>query len=139
LRALDSLIAAAAGVLSAYAVVEWWLWRRGQFGRGDLSGFWFWNAVFAVCLLASGLLLAKFASRRGWLGRLFMAVGLGAPLGFLFTLANRFLLGPWFGAWSFPVLYAWVAGGMASFAVLGLLLRTTASPNATGRPTSPST
>jgi hypothetical protein len=41
-----------------------------------------------------------------WIGFL-----LGGIAGFGFTLFNAWSLGPWFGAWSFNVLYCWIIGG----------------------------
>jgi hypothetical protein len=50
-----------------------------------------------------------------WLG-LVIGGTAGIGVGFLWTLANALMLGPWFGAWSFPVLLCWTTGGALSLA-----------------------
>jgi hypothetical protein len=84
------------------------------FGAGDLRGLLFFTLPLLLVLVVSGIGLArKLAQRPTWIG---LAIGsaVGIGIGFLWTLANALLLGPWFGAWSFPVLLCWTTGGALS-------------------------
>jgi hypothetical protein len=84
------------------------------FGAGDLQGFLFFTLPLLFVLVASGIGLARrLAQRSTWLG-LVIGGTAGIGIGFLWTLANALLLGPWFGAWSFPVLLCWTTGGALS-------------------------
>lgn len=50
---------------------------------------------------------------RGWSRRLraWCGIVVGVFVGVLFTYGVALVLGQWFGAFSFPVLWCWVAGG----------------------------
>ncbi len=50
-----------------------------------------------------------------------ISVLLGGLAGFGWTLFNLEMLGPWFGAWSFNVLYCWIVGGAIGILVVALL------------------
>ena len=110
-RLILSVIAAGSSPVLSYIVAEAWIWSRSGFGRSDLAAFWYWNALFGcgVFILATaflGPIRQPGVFRSGVL-----PFALGAIYGFAYTLLNRAFLGPWFGAWSFPVLYCWVVGG----------------------------
>ena len=86
------------------------------FGAGDLRGLVFFTLPLLLVLVVSGILLAgRLAPRPTWMG-LVVGGSAGAAVGVLWTLANARLLGPWFGAWSFPVLLCWTTGGALSLA-----------------------
>jgi hypothetical protein len=106
------------------------LWSNDWFGSGDLSAFNYWNAIFTVLLSAAGLVLMKYLCLLPPLVRSVVAVLTGSALGFLWTVVVYVMLGQWFGAFSFPVLYCWVIGGatallltQAVYAKLGRALR----------------
>lgn len=95
--------------------------RNEGFGIGDLWAFGFWNLFFTALLSLVGLaLLRPFASLPPPV-RLIVASLVGVSAGFLWTLVVRFMLGPWFGAFSFPVLYCWVIGGAVAMLLTMLL------------------
>lgn len=80
------------------------------FGRGDFGPYLFWTTVFSLLLAA-----LPGRARRVMEGRFryVMAITGGGLAGLLWTIVVAYLLGPWFGAFSFPVLFCWVAGGVA--------------------------
>jgi hypothetical protein len=45
--------------------------------------------------------------------RYLLALIVGAGCGVLWTILVRFQLGPYFGAFSFPVIYFWMFGGFS--------------------------
>ena len=98
------------------------------FGAGDLRGFAIFSTVFALVFLLPAALFAILFGDWRLANRLWLAVLLGAIGGFGWTLLNLWYLGPWFGAWSFPVLYCWMAGGVFGLFAVALLLRNKARP-----------
>ena len=104
------------GVLGTLAPALVDLSTSDWFGVGDLRGLLLFTVPLLLILVVSGIALArKLAHRPTWLGLVIGGVA-GIGLGFLWTLANALLLGPWFGAWSFPVLLCWTTGGALSLA-----------------------
>jgi hypothetical protein len=84
------------------------------FGAGDLRALAFFTLPLLLILAVIGVALArKLAQRPIWIGVVIGATG-GVGVGFLWTLANALHLGPWFGAWSVPVLLCWTTGGALS-------------------------
>jgi hypothetical protein len=94
------------GVAVAYLATNHW------FGSGDLPAMAIWSLPLAamVAVLTGGLTRASVAAQ-AWL-RYPLLVALGAVLGFLWTVIAAILLGGWIGAFSFPVLFCWVAAGV---------------------------
>jgi hypothetical protein len=93
------------------------------FGAGDLVGLLFWTGPLLLILVASGVVLARTLARWSpWIG---LVVGgtAGLGIGFLWTMVNALLYGPWFGAWSVPMLLCWTTGG-----ALGLAAAATSRP-----------
>jgi hypothetical protein len=95
------------------------------FGAGDLRAFVVYSAGLALLLgvVAAGVtpMFWKWSPWSGYVGGALL--GLGA--GYVFALGNLLLLGPWFGAWSFPVLECWLAGGLAGGVAAALSLERT--------------
>ncbi|MCA1615258.1 MAG: hypothetical protein LC800_14375 [Acidobacteria bacterium] len=91
------------------------------FGIGDLWAFGFWNLFFTVFLSLAGLVLLRPFATLPSPVRLTVALLIGVAVGFLWTLVVRFMLGPWLGAFSFPVLYCWVIGGTVTMPLTILL------------------
>ncbi|MGH9783581.1 MAG: hypothetical protein ACRD88_05295 [Terriglobia bacterium] len=87
------------------------------FGATDLYPFSLWSASFA---LVTGLIapLNAAAIARWPLALKYLAsLALGSVLGFTWTMVVAVFLGPWFGAFSLPVLACWILGctcGLAS-------------------------
>jgi hypothetical protein len=109
LAALCCIVALSCGVplLAAFA----FLWSNEWFGSGDIWAFGFWNLIFTGLLSVGGLVLTKYLYSLPPLVRVVVAMLTGSALGFLWTLVVYVMLGPWFGAFSFPVLYCWMIGG----------------------------
>src|SRR5688572_14915511 len=122
-RLVFSVLSAIVAVAVAYSIAEAWAWSREGFGRGDLSALWLWNAPFGLGLLVVSLLCAGPFLRGDFLWSVVLPLVTGALYGFAFTVLNRAWLGPWFGAWSFPVLYCWVAGGAVGLGLSVMLSR----------------
>jgi hypothetical protein len=79
-----------------------------------------------LVLVVVGIALARaLAQRPMWVG-LVIGATVGIGVGFVWTVTNASWLGPWFGAWSFPVVLCWMTGG-----ALGLAAAAT-SPSANG-------
>lgn len=83
------------------------------FGSSDLWTFIFWTLPFVG--LAAGITSPsiKLYRRLSFVLRLIVAVIIGALVGFLWTYIVAIFLGPWFGAFSFPVIYCWIVGGIS--------------------------
>lgn len=99
------------GVLGTFAPALVDLSTSDWFGAGDLRGLVFYTLPLLLVLVVIGIALApRLVQRPMWVG---LVVGgtVGIGIGFLWTLANALLLGPLFGAWSFPVLLCWTTGG----------------------------
>ena len=99
------------GFLASYAFANWWIDERKGFGRADLSSFVIWNAAFSALLFLLAFALTPTLGRRTAEWGSVLVVVVGVSSGFLFTVGNAIFLGPWFRAWSFPVLLCWAVGG----------------------------
>ncbi len=111
----------ASGVVAGLLIVL----NRG-FGIGDLWAFMFWSILFAVLVGLVSTALARFPKgQRTWVRYVIAGVS-GAVLGWGWTLLVALFLGPWFAAFSFPVLACWVAGGSSGM-VAGI--KKTTKPN----------
>jgi hypothetical protein len=97
------------------------LWSNDWFGSGDIWAFGFWNVIFTGLLSAGGLVLTKYLYLLPPLVRVLVAALTGSAIGFLWTLVVYVMLGPWFGAFSFPVLYCWVIGGAVALSLTQLV------------------
>ena len=84
---------------------------QGGFGAGDMWSFLFWTLPFAVGMAVVGSLSMKLFCRLSFFIRYSVAALSGGLLGFIWTFIVALVLGPWFGAFSFPVLLIWAAGG----------------------------
>src|SRR5687768_3538172 len=86
------------------------------FGAGDLHGLALYSLPFTGLIAMVAFALGP-ASRRNPRWLVVAACGTaGAILGVGWTMLNRWLLGPWFGAWSLPVLLCWSMGGALGLA-----------------------
>ena len=92
---------------------------NGGFGVSDILPFLIWTLPFAGVI---ALTKEKLTSSLRWLSTLLgytVAVVLGVVGGLLWTYLVAFFLGAGFGAFSFPVLPCWIAGG-ASAMIIGV-------------------
>lgn len=94
------------------------------------NSFFFWDDLIAMAIWTIGpifvtALLATLLPqivRRWWPSLKFIAYTfLAIAIGFIWTICVAVLLGPWIGAFSFPVLYAWIGGAMAGMFAIGLM------------------
>ena len=90
-----------------------------SYGTGDLPAFLFWTLGLSLMLFFLTALLTQTTHGRSTLIKSVTWLLLGPLVGFAWTLFVAFALGPWMGAFSFPVLYCWVGG--ATFAALAVL------------------
>lgn len=109
--------------VTSYAVAKILLILNNDFGAGDMSAFLYWTALFGVALLFPAVLFAILTRNTRTIHRLSLSVLFGGLAGFGWTLLNLWFLGPWFGAWSFNVLYCWVAGGVFGILTVAFLAR----------------
>lgn len=120
---LSLLVSSFSCFVGSYLVARLLVHSRNGFGAGDLHAFVIFTAAFAVLLLLPAGIFAMVVRNARLVNRVGLAIFLGAFAGFGWTLLNRWYLGPWFGAWSFPVLYCWIIGGavgMLTVAMVGL-------------------
>ena len=104
------LVVPAACLVGSYAMARALVAANGGFGGGDVSTLVYSTVPFAAVLLLVSFVLLVLPKRHLIL-RLALALIIGATSGFIWTVYNRWMLGPWFGAWSFPVVYCWMVGG----------------------------
>lgn len=110
------VIASIASYAVAFAVAIGLLALQDWFGSGDLQALAFWTAPLAVGI---GLLALPVSRLRRTIGVPLAVVG-GPALGFAFTFMVAVFLGPWFGAFSFPPLYCWMAAALTGLLVAAL-------------------
>jgi hypothetical protein len=104
----------------SYLVARILLASRNGFGSSDLPAFMYWTVMFAVLLSVLALAFAYLMRNFRTINRVWIAVLIGGVAGFGWTLLNLVMLGPWFGAWSFNVLYCWIAGGAFGFLAVAI-------------------
>lgn len=107
-----SAIAAVAAVVIAESLAAAVVAVRQGFGAGDLLPFLLWLVPFGVLTFMTASLLARLArSLAAPLLRALVALGVGAAVGYGWTLAMFAMMGPWFGTFSFPVALVLTAAG----------------------------
>lgn len=108
--------------VAAYALVtaglaRFWVWSSDGWRSGDLPSFYIWTALSAL-ILAPCLFAFNIRSDERSVPRVALAAlgaGIGFALGGSIVLAG--VLGPWFGAFSFPVLAWWASGAVCAFLI----------------------
>jgi hypothetical protein len=118
MRRRSALLVAAVAWLASLAAAVSYLATNNWFGAGDLYGMAIWSLPL-VALVAVGARLCG-ARLNHWPAPVAypVAVLLGGALGLLTFVVTAFVLGPWIGAFSFPVLFCWVFGGVVSLGSL---------------------
>lgn len=126
---LRMLVGMVAATITTFTIAIGFLaQRRFVFARGssltffggDLWALSLYSIPLATLLLVVGLSLNRLTRRWSSLARVVLVSLSGASIGFGWTLVVAMLLGPWFGAFSFPVVYCWIAGSIAG--LLGMNL-----------------
>jgi len=111
------IISCVAGVVSvalSFLVAVGFLAANSWFGVGDLTSFAYWSSIFAVVLVCVGVVTRIALLRRRAALRYSLAAFSGLVAGYAFTCVVAYLLGPWFNAFSFPVLFCWMLSGLGS-------------------------
>ena len=85
------------------------------FGANDMWAFLFWSVPFAA--VVAFISVANPYRNLGSFARYCAAVIAGALIGVVWTFIVALLVGPWFLAFSFPVLSCWVAGGVSGMVI----------------------
>lgn len=101
-------------IATAIIVAIGFLASRRWFGVGDLYAFTFWSLILSIPIVSIALVLGRQLARLSPVVGVGLAVVLGAILGYLSTLVVWKMLGAWFGAFSFPVFYCWLAGAITA-------------------------
>ena len=110
---VSALLAIATVEITALGYVE----AHDGFGRGDLIPFSIWITPFGLAVGAAVLAGQRYLTKAGIAGIISYGLITGAAIGLLWTLALLWMMGPWFGTFSFPVLAILVVGGALSTAV----------------------
>jgi hypothetical protein len=102
------IVSCVAMVLSSLGVACLFLALNGWFGAGDLEAFFYWTAMYIAPFAPLSLLFRIGMTGRRASVRVPAAAIVGAGCGFGWTYLVARTLGPWFGTFSFPVLYCWI-------------------------------
>src|SRR6266550_4511685 len=104
---LAALICLVAATLVAVSTIT----LNQGFGAGDLWAFLFWSLPLVGIIAGIASVLMNLYCRLNVFIRIIVAALAGALSGLVWTFFVAVFLGPWFGAFSFPVLFCWIAGG----------------------------
>jgi len=89
------------------------------FGKGDIKGFSFITLFLSVVSISLYGLLNKLFSRYNPTVSLLLTVLASVLQAILFLYTTWFVYGPWIGAFSFPIVYCWLAGtSLGNFYIL---------------------
>jgi hypothetical protein len=90
------------------------------YGIGDLWAFLLWSLPFAFCVGGLKLFVSKLLKLGHRSIKWVIIVLLGVGAGVLWTVAVSSVLGEWFAAFSFPVVFSWIGGGISGLTVSGI-------------------
>jgi hypothetical protein len=107
-----AVVAGFTTTLGAVGAAVCYLAANSWFGSGDLPAMVFWSAPLGGLVAMAVRMLSPLLdrARRAWRFAAFAI--LGGILGYLWTVAVALILGGWIAAFSFPVLFCWMAGGI---------------------------
>jgi predicted membrane protein len=111
---LISVITGVVSIVLSFLAAICFLAANSWFGAGDLTSFAQWSIMFAVVSVCVAVIVRVTLLRRSAALRYFLAAFCGLVTGYAFTWVVALLLGPWFRAFSFPVLYCWMLAGLGS-------------------------
>jgi hypothetical protein len=117
-RAKLILSAALLSLVTSAGVALALVYIRNWFGASDYWAFLFWTIPYSSLLGAFSTKIRNLCCELRFAFRLSFAVAAGLISGLVWTIIVFFLLGPWFGAFSFPVLYGWLVGGVAGMVTI---------------------
>jgi lysylphosphatidylglycerol synthetase-like protein (DUF2156 family) len=108
----SALLAGVVAVVGALLAAAAYLATNAWFGAGDLPAMIFWSLPLGLMIAATLSVLSRRLARTRTRWHYVALVPIGATIGFSWTIAAAFILGGWIGAFSFPVLFCWVFGGV---------------------------
>lgn len=108
--AFIALLGSVAAAIAFLATNEW-------FGAGDLPGMVVWSLPLAGLIYVSFRPVVARLAAASPVWRYVVLVVLGGLLGLAWTVAAALLLGGWILAFSFPVLFCWISGGLVAGSV----------------------
>jgi len=88
------------------------LFRQNWFGKGDTYAFILWTVPLAVGLAVTGRTIVYLFRTSSYLLRLLFIILISGLLSFGWAYCVALVLGPWIGAFSFPILYLWIGGSI---------------------------
>ena len=109
----SAVLGGVVAIVGAVGAAVVYLASNAWFGAGDLPAMIFWSLPLGIIIAVTvGVLSRRLAiARTRWHYVAFVPIG--AILGFVWTIAAAFILGGWIGAFSFPVLFCWIFGGVS--------------------------
>jgi len=111
-QTLIKLLSCVLNISVSLIVVIIILFRQNWFGEGDVYFFIFWTVPLAAGLAVSGPAILKLFRTTYFLARLIFIILSGSLLSFLWVYSVSLVLGPWMGAFSFPIFYLWIPGSI---------------------------
>jgi hypothetical protein len=135
MRASRRVAAPLVAIASAWLAAALYVAANRGFGAGDLPAMLLWSLPLGALVALVAGVPARLAARRGvpaLLAAHAAAVALGLLVGVLWTASAASLLGPWIGAFSFPVLACWALGAVAGLLSAATAARPRAWPLAVG-------
>lgn len=101
-------------LLSSELVFLFLVFAQNNFGIGDIFSFTFWSIPYSFFIGIAAILLNSAASRfKAYLQYVICGIA-GILAGIIWTFLVAGLLGPWFGAFSVPVIVCWLTGGLSA-------------------------
>jgi hypothetical protein len=97
--------------------------QQDWFGAGDSYAFILWTVPLSLGIAFSADAILYLYRNFSFAVRLLLITISAAALSFLWTLLVHTFLGAWFGAFSIPVFYLWVAGSLVQLLYLNWLMR----------------
>lgn len=127
---IAAIVFAIASLATAIAFLATHQW----FGAGDLRSFSIWSAILAMPVAFIAVFYGRLVVRMNQYIAYALALVIGVILGYVVTLVVWRMLGPWFGAFSFPVFYCWLAGAISACVTATKFARKR-GPNQSSEPT----
>ena len=118
-----ALVAAVIASILAPIAAAVYVRAHDGFGAGDIRAFAVWSVGLGLFVAASIQLVYRRAVRLSRISRATLGAAWGAVSGILFTYTLALGMGPSIGAFSFPILYLWVAAAAVGCAI-GILFVT---------------
>ncbi|MFL5486956.1 MAG: hypothetical protein ACJ8AJ_00585 [Gemmatimonadaceae bacterium] len=115
-------IGALIGLLGSLAAAVEFLATNNWFGAGDLSALVTWSLPLAAITYFSISAAARRVATRPVALQYTVLVVVGAVVGLAWTVIAALVLGGWIFAFSFPVLFCWLGGGLLSGISAALVL-----------------